>query len=61
MTKNLRVKTGKAIDDSILGDLERQTFSKYLNSVEKNVPIDISQGESKRLLNLNRWWAKRLG
>ena len=44
--------TGKEFDvTSLMGEKEKEIFTKYLDSVNKNQPIKISDGEAKRLLN----------
>ena len=44
--------TGKEFDvTSLMGEKEKEIFTKYLDSVKKNQPIKISDGEAKRLLN----------
>ena len=44
-------KIGKELDASLMGESEKQTFTKYLNSIKKEEPINISQSEAKQLLN----------
>ena len=44
-------KIGKELDASLMGESEKQTFTKYLNSIKNEEPINISQSEAKQLLN----------